>query len=308
MSRLPIDNPEVHEHFMQGGFLVQICSKNPFGRIPVDQTIEETVNEDTQTPGGTKGFSLKSRAVARYYLTSEYRSRYLRQLRAMVGEQNTDFNHADLQMPRIRKDEAGVQSFVQLMETSWLNPFNPEQGELVSLSTATAAPPEVLKDLLRTYRMGEDAYEASKKERLETDAPTTQFHDKMTKKKLRTFTDIRMKPRKQGLAKEAILKANRNLFGQMILVAENRKLQMSDVLAHPLGPLPWALASGDGSLRKTNKAALARELERNASLAEVIPEPSATIIDGMSLVQKLKGNDKTFPQLAGTAMCYAIRE
>ena len=26
-------------------------SNNPFGRIPVDQTIEETINKDTQTPG-----------------------------------------------------------------------------------------------------------------------------------------------------------------------------------------------------------------------------------------------------------------
>ncbi|KAG0693191.1 hypothetical protein GWK47_027597 [Chionoecetes opilio] len=94
----------------------------------------------------------------------------------------------------------------------------------------------------------------------------------------------------------------------MILVAENRKLKMSDVLAHPLGPLPWALASGDGSLRKTNKAALARELERNVYPAEVIPEPSATIIDGMSLVQKLKGNDNTFSQLAGTALSHVVHE
>ncbi|KAG0697409.1 hypothetical protein GWK47_003028 [Chionoecetes opilio] len=150
-------------------------------------------------------------------------------------------------MPRIRRDEADVQSLVQLMETSWLNPFNAEQGDLNEASS-------------------------------------------------------------QGHAKEAILKADRNLFGQMILVAENRKLKMSDVLAHPLGPLPWALASGDGSLRKTNKAALARELERNVSPAEVIPEPSATIIDGMSLVQKLKGNDNTFSQLAGTALSHVVPE
>ena len=309
MSRLPTEHPEVHKHFMQGGFSVQIGSKNPFGRIPVDQTIEETINKDTQTPGGTKGFSLKGGAVAMYYLTSEYRSRYLRQLRAMVvGQKYTDFSHPDLQMPRIRRDEADVQSLVQLMETSWMNPFNAEQGDLVSLSTATTAPPEVAKDLLGAYRIGEDAYQAFKEERLETDTPTIQFHDTMTKKKLRTFTNIRMKPRSKGHAKEAILKADRNLFGQMILVAENRKLKMSDVLAHPLGPLPWALASGDGSLRKTNKAALARELERNVSPAEVIPEPSATIIDGMSLVQKLKGNDKTFSQLARTALSHAVHE
>ncbi|KAG0721648.1 hypothetical protein GWK47_046054 [Chionoecetes opilio] len=158
---------------------VQIGSKNPFGRIPVDQTIEETINKDTQNTRGHKGFRLKGGAVARYYLTSEYRSRYLRQLRAMVvGQKYTDFSHPDLQMPRIRRDEADVQSLVQLMETSWLNPFNAEQGDLVSLSTATTAPPEVAKDLLGAYRIGEDAYQAFKEERLETD---TQLYSFMTR-------------------------------------------------------------------------------------------------------------------------------
>ena len=64
------------------------------------------------------------------------------------------------------------------------------------------------------------------------------------------------------------------------------------MLSHPLGPLLWALANCDGSLRKTNKAVLARELEKLASPAEKIPEPSATIIDGMSIVQQVKGNNK----------------
>ena len=59
-----------------------------------------------------------------------------------------------------------------------------------------------------------------------------------------------------------------------------------------MGPLPWALANADGSLRKTNKVALARELEKNVFPAEHIPTPSASIIDGMSLVQKMIGNNK----------------
>ena len=79
ISRLPIDLPEVRQQFMQGGFIVQFDSQNPFGRIPVDQSIEETVNKDTQTTGGTEGFSLKGAAVERYYPTSEYRSMYLSQ-------------------------------------------------------------------------------------------------------------------------------------------------------------------------------------------------------------------------------------
>ncbi|KAJ8414978.1 hypothetical protein AAFF_G00025010 [Aldrovandia affinis] len=176
MSRLPTDHPEVHQQFMQGGFSVQLGSQNPFGRIPVDQTIEETVNRDTQTAGSTKGFSLKRAAVERYYLTSEYRSNYLKQLRRMVGHGMSHLSHPDLQMPRITRDEAD------------------------------------------------------------------------------------------------------------------------------------ALANGDGTLRKTNKAVLARELEKQVLPAETIPGPSATIIDGMSLVQKMKGNDQTFSQHAASALTQILHE
>lgn len=48
------------------------------GKIPVDQACEETVNKDTQTPGGTKGFSLKPRVFNKYYLVAEYRSIFMR--------------------------------------------------------------------------------------------------------------------------------------------------------------------------------------------------------------------------------------
>jgi len=62
--------------------------------------------------------------------------------------------------------------------------------------------------------------------------------------------------------------------------------------------LAYSLSNNDGSRHKTNIAVLARELEKNVSPAEEISEPSATVIDRMSLVQKLKGNDQTFLQLA----------
>ncbi|KAJ8371913.1 hypothetical protein AAFF_G00298650 [Aldrovandia affinis] len=145
-----------------------------------------------------------------------------------------------------------------------------------------------------------EAYEGFKRDRLEDEKPNTQFHDKMTKKRLKTFSDIRKKPSASNPNK-VILQPDRKLFAHMVLVAESRHFQMSDVLSHPLGPLPWALANGDGTLRKTNKAVLARELEKQVLPAETIPGPSATIIDGMSLVQKMKGNDQTFSQLAASA-------
>ena len=72
MCCLNTDYTEVYQHFMQGGISVQLGSSNPFGKIPCDQTIEETINKDTQTAGGTKDFSLKSRAVQKYYLNAEH--------------------------------------------------------------------------------------------------------------------------------------------------------------------------------------------------------------------------------------------
>ena len=69
MQNLEVSHLGISQYLNNGGFSVQLSSENPFGKIPMDQTIEETVNKDTQTPGGTKGFSLKHGAVARYYVT-----------------------------------------------------------------------------------------------------------------------------------------------------------------------------------------------------------------------------------------------
>ena len=305
MSQLPTTHPDVHAEFMQGGFSVQLGSNNPFGRIPVDQTIEETVNKDTQTPRGTKGFSLKPGAVSRHYLTAEYRAVYLRTLRGMIGQGRSKLSHPDLQGPRIRKNEADVKSLIDMMENSWLNPLSPDEADLVSLSTDTMAPPAVAKDLLRALEVGEEAYQTFKQTRLDDDPPSVKFHDKLTKQRLKTFSTIGTKtaPTK---GQNVVLKADRNLFSQMILVAESRSVNMKDVIAHPLGPLPWALAHSDGSLRKTNKAALARELEKNVYPAEAIPTPSTCIIDGMGLVQMMNGNNKTFAQLAESVLAMVL--
>lgn len=310
MSRLAIDHPDVHEQFMQGqGFSVQLASSSPFARIPVDQAIEVTNNKDTQTPGGTKGFSLKPGAVSRYYLTSEYRSSYLRELRDIVGTNSSrHLNHPDLHLPRIKKDEADVRAFEDLIENSWINPLSHDETELVNLSTGILAPPDVASDLLKAHQVGEEAYKEFRENRLEGDTPRVKFHSKMEKQNLKTFSNVNKKQTGKVLRQQIILKADRNLFAHMIIIAQSRKIPIKEVLAHPLGPLPWSLANSDGSLRKTNKAALARELEKNVPPAEDMPTPSACIIDGMSLVHKLKADGKTFEQLADSALQQALHE
>ena len=90
----------MYEAFGAGQFSVQLSCFNPFGRIPVDQTTEVTVNKDTQTPGGTSRFSLKPGAVQQYYITAEHRSAFLGQIRNIVQGKKSKLQHADLHVTR----------------------------------------------------------------------------------------------------------------------------------------------------------------------------------------------------------------
>ena len=133
------------------------------------------------------------------------------------------------------------------------------------------------------------------------------FHAKLKKQGLKTFANIcTNKVRFKG--KDVIIKADRNLFARMIVIAQSRELDMHYVFAHPLGPLPWALANEDGSLRKTDKARLLNHIGKNVPPAEVLPNLSACVIDGMSVVQKINGSNQTFAELAKSALKLVLNE
>ena len=99
--------------------------------------------------------------------------------------------------------------------------------------------------------------------------------------------------------KEIMLKADKNLFRMMTVISQTRNLDMKEVLSHPLG-LILVMATSDGTLRKTNKAVLSNNLEKESTPSEENPENSACIIYAMSIVQKIKGKHKTFKEVAET--------
>jgi len=99
--------------FKHSWFAFQIGESNTFGRIPIDLTAEETINKDTETPGGMCCFSLNSSGFRHYYLTSEYRSANIRILRDMVHLSKPDLQHVDMYSPRILKDEKAVKKVIR---------------------------------------------------------------------------------------------------------------------------------------------------------------------------------------------------
>ena len=96
MMNLPSEHPDVYGNFMAGNFAVQLAEGSPFGRIPVDQATEVTVNKDTKTSGGVTKFSLKTGAVNRFYMTAEYRCSFLAHLRDMLQVKRPSHHHGEM--------------------------------------------------------------------------------------------------------------------------------------------------------------------------------------------------------------------
>jgi len=198
-------------------------------------------------------------------MTAEIRTLFLRKIREMAGYGQGNNDHADLQKSRIAKDEKDVQGMVDLILNNWINPLADADQPLASISTSAVPSPEIARDLARAYLVGEAAYQDFKNERLEPDKPSAKFHNPLKKQKLKSFTNLSKTKRvAKSKGDEMVLRADRNLFARMIIIAESRQLHMQDVLQHPLGPLPFSLVASNGLPRNTNKAQLGRELEKRA--------------------------------------------
>jgi len=83
------------------------------------------------------------------------------------------------------------------------------------------------------------------------------------------------------------------------VIGQGRKVDLRELLVHELGPLPWSLASFDGSLAKTNKAALSKLLEDGVdSLQHLQAQTLAVIMDTMAILQSLGKIPDRFSDLA----------
>ena len=104
------------------------------------------------------------------------------------------------------------------------------------------------------------------KQRLE-DEPTKGFWEPMQKCTISTFADMKKalpndKDRKLIIDSEV-------LFRRLLGVSKSRDVDMRKVLQYELAAIPPALFHGDGTMRKTNKADLAKKLESNVHFIRI---------------------------------------
>ena len=297
MKSLEEKHPGVMSAFQAGEFVVQRSNGSAFSQVPVDQTIEQTVNRDTKTKGGIIGFSVNKGAVQRWLLTSHERAAIAQACREMAGLQPTDGDAATKEMGKSRRaaDEKDVQKVLATIN-NWVNPFEPtDEVELYHLASGSTATTQIENDLLTAHQQGEEAMKSFFKTRLlSNEVP---FHGPLKKLKLANFSSSKVSKVKIA-GKDTMIKADRDLFARLLVVAQRRSMNLSDLFQYSLGPLPWSLASADGSLAKTDKSKLLEILTKDIQLVEDVPPTSAIIIDGMAIVQSLIPIPDTFEELA----------
>ena len=299
MLALPETHPEAHQMLAGGDFGVQRTSHG-FSQVPVDQTIEQTINRSTKTKGGIVGFSLRKGAVQKWFVTAHDRAAFVDKCRTMVatsggGQGGEQWMHKETGSARLKADEADVER-VREVVGSWCNPFE-ESHELTCISSGKAGMEKVQEDLLHAREKGQSAFTSFVQERLID--KSKDYFDPMKKLMLGTFSEAKKKTRVRAAGRDVIIKADRNLFARLLVIAKSRQIDMREVLTHELGPMPWSLASADGSLAKTNKANLCKLLETGVDyLPSLPPTTSVVIIDAMALLQTLGRIPDKFADLA----------
>lgn len=298
LLNLDISHPGAKQLLENNGFSVN-RSDVPSSRNAVDITIEQTINRHAKSHGGIIGFSRNYAAYYRWCMTRHWRAGYLQatyEIAEMTDTEST--SHKDVRLSEVKKSEEDVHRVTEAI-SNFINPFEIEEKEvLFCLSSGAPAPKEVEEDLLAAETRGTEAHTAFVKDRLVD--KTKSFHDPIKRQNLKTFASLAKTVKVSGTEnKSKQIKAERNVFGQLILLALEHNISMEKVLAYPLGPVPWSLATADGFPVKTDKSKLMNSIVPQTSLEQRPNLPRSTyIMDGNALYQSQVSIPKTFADLA----------
>ena len=213
--------------------------------------------------------------------------------------------HKESQPKRVQRDEEDVNKILACFSSNLMtNPFDCDaDNQLLNIATGVVLPVESAKSLLDSTEKGKKSMKEFIQDRLDTNKVS--FWELLKQLKIKTFASIKKKITLKSPNEKVIsIDADRNLFGRLLIVANSREVNLREVLAYELSPVPLSLAHCDGSLRKTTKSVFMHVLEEKVCVSARLPvEPqdkkSIHLIDGMALVQMMKsGGSSKFGELA----------
>ena len=177
-----------------------------------------------------------------------------------------------------------------------MNPFDPADKErLYNIATGKPASADAEKFLLSVNVTGEIAKKSFISECIKR---PERFEERIPKQKMQTFeTELGRKKIQTSNGNVVTACFVRDLFGSLLCLSLQEKIDMAEVLSYPLTPVPLSLSYSDGSMLSSPKSNLMKYLETFAvsETPEVVHE---TIIDAMFFLRLHVNLPNTFEALA----------
>ena len=305
LDLLNIDNthPGLREILEQGAFSVRRTDHN-FNRLPVDFTLEQTINADgASRQTGVSSMTNNYNARLCWMLTKAARASFIDKVNDLAAISDKEDVTSDLQSSRLRRKATDLQSMIdQILETC--NPFQDLNSEsLFNIHTGKAASDAVKQCLLNIPGNGK-AYH--KKFIEECTADAGRFEKPITRFKLVTFQNECARNMKAKDKKVAELRCTRDLMGRLTIIGMEKNIDFEYVFTYPLPPVPLSLFSPNLTMAKTNKNSLFQELEKRIMPSQ--PDTvDAAIIDGPFMLHLIAGKQTgTYSQLCRTVLSNAV--
>ena len=289
MENLAQTAPRVYQGFLDGDFVAREA-KHSFNEMPFDLCLEH-INKTEKVAGGLVGITLNETARNRWSITYNERASLAQDTRSLFGlthdGEDDEDNHKDCLPSRIRRDNVVIQLVDQFQRYHVFQLEN--MYELVSLTTGDVASEDILNDLTHAAETGKQMVTELVKKRMST--MNTNFHNSLTRRKLKTFSNLYRTDSKLGKLKSKCVKPDRDIFRCIIVSMDSgREVNIDVPLQEELCAIPLSLATTESVLRPTSKAVLATILQAGAKETGLSPSlvRTCTIIDGMALVSNRK--------------------
>ena len=160
--------------------------------------------------------------------------------------------------------------------------------------------------MITTHEKGAQRLEEFLQKRIESNK--VGFYEPITKLKLQTFWSLQKVKSVQVKDQTVAIKSDRQTFARLLMVQQNRNIDIKHVLNYELGSVPHSIANQDGTLRKSVKSKLLDFLEKDILQVESLLSGTVFIFDGMVMFQKLPPQLKTFGEISDYILRTIVKE
>jgi len=160
----------------------------------------------------------------------------------------------------MRKNPQALVEVTSMIENA-INPFEiaDNKNMLINIGSGKAASPNVTNFFTNVESIGRKAKDKFIEE---CNINPKRFEETIKKRKLFTFASEGKTYRMKGTSEKVeAVRIERDLFGSILYLALENKIDIGEVLKYPLTPVPLSLCHTDGTMFKTQKPSLMEEIE-----------------------------------------------